>query len=219
MADIRLVGRTGSTNADLKALAREGAAHGLTLVADVQEAGRGRLGRVWESPPGNLYLSTLLRIDLPPERRPLVALAAAVAVAEACGPEVMVKWPNDVLAVDGRKIAGILAEAEDDWIVVGVGVNLTNAPEGVDAVSLSELGTAIDRDTLARAIVDGLQRWTTAPPDGLLNAWRSLAVLGRRVRIAGIEGVLEDIDADGAALIRTRSRLRRVLAGDVEMIG
>src|SRR5690606_17536564 len=106
------VDQTDSTNADVKALAERGAPHGTALVAGAQRAGRGRLGRVWESAPGSLALSVLLRPLLPVERAGLIALATARVVAEACGPGFGIKWPNDVLGPDGSKVAGILAELD-----------------------------------------------------------------------------------------------------------
>ena len=97
--------------------------HGSAIIADAQDAGRGRLGRTWTSPPGaNLHLSVLIRTPLPLERVPLVCLGAAAVVAESAGVPLHIKWPNDLLARDGRKVAGLLAEAEPrggqlEWLV------------------------------------------------------------------------------------------------------
>jgi BirA family biotin operon repressor/biotin-[acetyl-CoA-carboxylase] ligase len=176
--DVRRVVETGSTNSDLLALARDGAPEGVVLVADHQTAGRGRLGRTWEAPPGaSLLVSVLLR---PPAAvADAVSMAAALAMAEAiddtCAVHALLKWPNDlVLDVDGvsRKLAGILAEA--DWparaqasagwsplpsgerltVVVGIGVNV-NWPADVP-VELTDVlvacnhltGATVDRDAL-----------------------------------------------------------------------
>src|SRR5262249_5814013 len=127
--------RTGSTNDEALARARAGAPHGLVIVADEQTRGRGRLGRVWHSPPGdNLYLSVLLRRDRPPAWALPLPLIAGVAVSDtlegfSCG--TAIKWPNDVL-IDGRKVAGILTESSTvggrlEAIVVGIGVNVNVA--------------------------------------------------------------------------------------------
>jgi BirA family biotin operon repressor/biotin-[acetyl-CoA-carboxylase] ligase len=107
--------RLGSTNDEARRLAASGAPHGTVIHADEQAAGRGRFGRTWYSPPGNLYLSVLLRVDLPPERVSELSFVTALTVADAVDallPKQMkstLKWPNDVLVNDG-KIAGILVE-------------------------------------------------------------------------------------------------------------
>ena len=115
--DIRRFDSIDSTNRYLLDEARRGAPDGVVAVADHQSAGRGRLGRSWEAPPGsNLLLSVLLRPDLPVGDRHLasaaVALAAAEAVDAVTGVRVGIKWPNDLLGPDGRKLAGVLAEAD-----------------------------------------------------------------------------------------------------------
>ena len=112
---------TTSTNDRARALAAAGAPHGTLVTAAAQTAGRGRQGRTWSAPPGRaLLLSLVLRS---PDR--MLPLAAAVAVADAAGPDAAIKWPNDVL-LDGRKVAGILAEArpQDGWAVLGIGLNV-----------------------------------------------------------------------------------------------
>ena len=121
-------GETGSTNDDARALARAGAEQGTVVLASRQIAGRGRLGRTWESPEGGAYLSAVLRPAVSPSDVSSLALVIALGVAEALeglGLTPSVKWPNDVL-VDGAKLAGVLlemaAEADRvDWVVVGVG--------------------------------------------------------------------------------------------------
>jgi BirA family biotin operon repressor/biotin-[acetyl-CoA-carboxylase] ligase len=205
----------------MRAAAAAGAAHGTFVVTDVQTAGRGRLGRSWEAPPGaNVCLSMVVRAGLPPGRLPLVCLLAAVAVAEVAGPSYGIKWPNDVLAVDGRKVAGILAEVEGDALVVGIGVNVRAAPPLSTATLL---GPGHDRSMLVAGIVRGLLDGIPTlarDPAPLLARWRERAqTLGRRVRIGAIEGTAEDIDPSGALLVRTDLGIRKVLAGDVEMIG
>lgn len=223
------VGETGSTNADLRRLADEGAPHGTALLADSQTAGRGRLGRVWEAPPGSaVLLSVLLRPSLPVARVPLVCLGAAVATAEACGSAFRIKWPNDVLAPDGRKVAGILAELEltggrVDYVIVGIGVNVTAAPPLPTATALAEVVDPPDRVELAGRLIRGvldLAELVGRDPSALLDRWRARsATLGRQVAVGEVRGLAEGIDADGALVVRTSDGLRRVLAGDVTMIG
>ncbi len=124
----------GSTNDEAFRLAREGASHGTVVTARTQTAGRGRTGRGWQSPPGNLYLSVLLRLSLPSARVAEVSFVAALAVAETVDAfvprRVRLKWPNDVL-VDGAKIAGILIEQADGVAVLGIGVNVAHFPTGL----------------------------------------------------------------------------------------
>jgi BirA family biotin operon repressor/biotin-[acetyl-CoA-carboxylase] ligase len=228
LGPVSVVSRTGSTNADLKALAKAGAVHGSAYVADAQLAGKGRLGREWVSPPGdNLYLSVLLRPSLRFDRVPLICLGAAAVLAEVAGTKLDIKWPNDLLAPDGRKVAGLLAEAEQrggilQWLVLGIGVNVRSAPDTVPAAHLRELGGMVDRAQLALELLQGLHQLPTevaTSPQGVLDRWRAHAkMLGERVRVAGHEGRAVDIDTDGALLVQTAAGVRRVLAGDVEMI-
>src|ERR1700727_2136985 len=125
--------RLESTNDEARQLAAAGAPHGTVVHADEQSAGRGRFGRTWYSPPGNLYLSVLLRLDRPPERTPELSFVAAITVADAVDAllpkqsRATLKWPNDVLVNDG-KIAGILLENADGAQIVGIGLNVLEAP-------------------------------------------------------------------------------------------
>lgn len=162
---------------------------GSVVVADHQTAGRGRLERRWEAPPG-----TALLVSFVLDRNPLLSLAAGVAAAEACSPAVRLKWPNDLL-VDGRKLGGILVEVAPDRAICGIGINLTAAPEG--AARLDE-----PRDTVLERLRAKISQWTAAPPDGVLARWRELSdTLGRRVRIDGAEGIAEDIGPNGELIV------------------
>ena len=177
---------------------------GTVVVADHQTAGRGRLDRRWEAPPGTALLASFV---VPCDR--LVTFAAGVAAAEACGAAVRLKWPNDLL-LTGRKLGGILAEAQGERAVVGIGINLGWAPPGA-----ARLGP-VDRDLLLERIAEGLARWLAAPKDELLDAWRARAdTLGRRVRVevggGSFEGMAEDVTDDGALVVSGRT----VAAGDV----
>ncbi len=222
------VAESASTNDDLTALAARGAPHGTALLADRQTAGRGRLGRVWESGEGNVALSVLLRPDLPLERVPLLCLAAAVAVATAAGPAYRIKWPNDVLAPDDRKVCGILAELDSErgqvrHVVVGIGVNLASAPPLPTAASLLEVdGIRRDPEAFAREVAEGLIascEQLQEDPSPVLQRWRALShTLGREVEVAGVVGRALDIDPDGALRLLTECGERRVLAGDVTMV-
>ena len=144
-----------STNDEAARLARAGAGHGTIVIAHRQDAGRGREGRTWASPPGGLYLSAVLRPSLPLALVPPMTLAIGIGLCDAvrsCGAPATLKWPNDVL-VGGKKLAGVLVEAQSrggklESVVVGIGVNLQATPEAVaaTAVSLAEAaGTLVDR--------------------------------------------------------------------------
>jgi len=166
---------------------------GSIVVADHQSAGRGRMERRWEAPPGTALLVSFV---LPPN--PVLSLAAGVAAAEACGADVRLKWPNDLL-LDGRKLGGILVEATAHKAICGIGVNLTAAPEG--AALLNQ-----PRDEVLERLRPSIEAWTAAPAEMVLARWRELsATLGRRVRIDGIEGVAEDLGPKGELIVDGRS--------------
>jgi len=162
---------------------------GSIVVADHQTAGRGRMERRWEAPPGT---SLLVSFVLAPSR--LLSLAAGVAAAEACGPDVRLKWPNDLL-LDDRKLGGILVEATPHKAICGIGVNLTWAPEGAAMLERPR------EEVLAR-LQKQVARWTAAPGELVLRRWRELsATLGRRVRIDGTEGMAEDLGPNGELIV------------------
>ena len=165
---------------------------GSIVIADHQTAGRGRLERRWESPGGSALLVSFV---LAPHR--LLSLAAGVAAAEACGPDVRLKWPNDLLLED-RKLGGILVETAPDRAVCGIGVNLTWAPVG--AAMLGE-----PRDEVFERLRLKVDQWTAAPDESILARWRELsATLGRRVHIDGTEGVAEDLGPNGELIVDGR---------------
>jgi len=162
---------------------------GSIVVADHQTAGRGRMERRWEAPPGT---SLLVSFVLAPSR--LLSLAAGVAAAEACGPDVRLKWPNDLL-LDERKLGGILVEATAHKAICGIGVNLTWAPEGAAMLERPR------EEVLAR-LQEQIARWTSAPGELVLRRWRELsATIGRRVRIDGTEGMAEDLGPNGELIV------------------
>jgi BirA family transcriptional regulator, biotin operon repressor / biotin---[acetyl-CoA-carboxylase] ligase len=232
----------GSTNDRAKELAEGGALHGEVVIAETQTAGRGRRGRTWVSPPRkNVYLSVILRPELPPARAPELTLVASLAVCDAlrqAGVDASIKWPNDVL-VGGRKIAGILTElaAEPDrvhWVVIGLGVNVNarreDFPEELrdEATSLLiERGEPSPRALFAAACLTGLEAWVDAHAEEgfapIRAAWRERSsTLGREVVVRAdgreIAGIAEDIDEQGALLVRTAAGLERILAGDVQLL-
>ena len=120
-------GSVDSTNDIVRERHEAGEPPGLIVRADEQTIGRGRSGRRWESPKGNLYTSILLKPDVPGPQLPSLSLVIAVCLAEAIGPKARLKWPNDVL-IEGSKTAGILLETVDDCIIAGIGVNVASHP-------------------------------------------------------------------------------------------
>lgn len=214
--------RVDSTNDEAKRRAGQGASDGTVVWARTQSAGRGRRGRPWSSPDGNLYVSIVLRPGKPPAEAAQLSLAAAVALAEALeillpeGASVRCKWPNDVL-VDGSKIAGILLEssggAEVDWVVVGCGVNVASHPDlaaypATDLVAAGGDGVTVEQ--VLEAFVDRLmvwnRRWLDEGIEPLRAAWIAKAAgLGETIVVRlpnrEISGRFVDLDSRGALLL------------------
>jgi BirA family transcriptional regulator, biotin operon repressor / biotin---[acetyl-CoA-carboxylase] ligase len=231
-----------STNEEAKRRARAGAEDGTLIWAREQTAGRGRDGRTWVSPPGNLYLSLVLRPDCPPARAAELSFVAAVSLGAALGellpPMVPLnyKWPNDVL-VGERKVAGILLETEGsagsgeplDWLVLGMGVNIATYPKDAEfpATSLREEGAddvtvEILLEVFTRNFLDGVNRWLDSGFAPVRAIWKERALgVGRKIRVRlpneTLRGKFIDLDADGALLLEPEkgTGTRRITAGDV----
>lgn len=232
---IRTVPETGSTNGDLLTALRSGEhmAEGYWLVADRQSAGRGRQGREWFDGAGNFMGSTVVRFapgDPPPAS---FALAAGLAVYEAVLPllpdpaPLRLKWPNDVTYA-GAKLAGILLEREGEALVVGIGVNLAQAPsiEGRATVALAQLAPVPDRDLFARALAKSfaleLERWRGYGLGPLVRRWQVAAhPPGTPLTVAppgeeALTGAFDGLTDDGALRLRLADGSSRVMhAGDV----
>lgn len=217
-----------STNARARELAVDGTTD-LVVLADEQTGGRGRLDREWSSPSGGIWLSILLRPDVPATHAPMFTLAAAVATADAAsaaGVDATIKWPNDVL-VGEAKLAGILTEMEGEadrigWIVVGIGLNANVDPGTLppEATSLQAAVGAVNRRDVTQTL---LESFATLADDieGILPAWRErAATLGREVRVETPQGTIEgeavDITFPGTLEIETPSGRKSVAAGDCE---
>jgi BirA family biotin operon repressor/biotin-[acetyl-CoA-carboxylase] ligase len=224
----------GSTNDEAKRRARARAEEGTLVWAREQSAGRGRRGRRWASPPGNLYLSLVLRPACMASRAAQLGFVAALAVGGMLAPleRLSYKWPNDVL-VGGRKIAGILLESEMGnggtlaFLVVGVGVNLVSAPEGVEFPATSvivETGAApapaTALETFGAQFEAWVEHWRRDGFAPVRAAWRARAMgLGEPIRVrldnATLAGRFIDIDDEGALLLETGGEYRRIAAGEV----
>lgn len=233
-----------STNRVAVELAQGGAPEGTVVLADHQTAGRGRLQRSWQSPPGcNLYFSVILRPAIPPHDASQVTLVAGVAVAEAlsavCPERVRIKWPNDLL-IGGRKVCGILTETRMaaggiDSIIVGVGLNVNiqradfNPAHRETATSLrEETGRDHSREDLLFLLCERFEQWYEIfLHDGfepVREGWLArVEMAGKRLRVLFREEVQEGtfagIDRDGALLIADeQGAVRRVTAGDATII-
>jgi BirA family biotin operon repressor/biotin-[acetyl-CoA-carboxylase] ligase len=237
---LAVVPETGSTNAALVAVAGEESPEGAVLVAEHQVAGRGRLDRVWTSPPrAGITVSFLLRPDVPAARRGWLPLLTGVALAEAVGEvtgvRASLKWPNDLLAGDGRKLAGILAESSGTAVVVGVGLNVsTTAAELPDTgTSLSRvLGATVDRGPVLlaflRAVEKRYRRWTAALGDPVASGlaqdylgWSS--TVGTEVVVSlpdgsTLEGTAQAVDWDGRLVVSTPRGTVELASGDVRHV-
>jgi BirA family biotin operon repressor/biotin-[acetyl-CoA-carboxylase] ligase len=231
-----------STNSKAYELALEGAKEGDVVIAESQKKGRGRLGRQWFSPLfSNLYLSVILRPQIPPYQASLITLMAAVATADAIqkfsGLEPLIKWPNDIL-LRAKKVAGLLNEIHSEmdrihFVILGIGVNLNTdrkmfskeIREGATSLKI-EMGQAISRNAFLQGLLQELEKWYEiflkegALP--VLKAWREQSqIKGRPVKVTSfgetLVGVAIDVDSDGALILETeQGERKRVVAGDVE---
>jgi BirA family transcriptional regulator, biotin operon repressor / biotin---[acetyl-CoA-carboxylase] ligase len=240
--EIVLLPEVLSTNTLAMEQAAQGAREGTAVIAEVQSGGRGRLGRTWLSPKGNLYLSVILRPQIPLHKAPMITLMGAVAVAsaimQACSLHPGIKWPNDILLAD-KKVSGLLTEmsAEQDrirHIVLGIGidVNMDQAalPPEVRILSTSlsaEAGHTINRTVLLQELLHSLDRWYQvflADPTSVLKEWEKLNVTtGKRVMISGagvsLTGAAQGIDDEGRLVIELDDGTERtVAAGDVTIV-
>lgn len=246
--ELRCFAELDSTNIRAKQMALQGAADGTVVTAELQTAGRGRMNRSFQSPGGKgVYLTALLRPDLPPERLLPVTAMAGVAVCDAveelCGVRPGLKWPNDPV-LGGKKLCGILTELSMEgetgrvqYLVLGIGVNVLHRPEDFSpevaemATSLSiALGRDVSRPALAAAEIRALDRLYADLLAGdlarYLDAYRRGCVnLGRTVQLISPDGGREtaralDVDRDFSLVVRTASgETRAVRSGEVSVRG
>ena len=236
---------TASTNANAFRLAEEGAAEGTVVIADAQSGGKGRLGRVWSSPPGvNLYCSIVLRPSVKPYEAPQLTFLSAVAVArsieQVTGLKPEIKWPNDVL-IGGKKVAGLLNEmsAETDginFVILGIGVNLNMStgqfPPDLRSPATSlliEAGHPVGRVRFVTQLLSELDMlYTQFLTHGFLQVreeWQQRCnAHGREVVVSNggadvVKGMFGGIDGDGAMLVRLADgSVERILSGDVKVL-
>jgi BirA family biotin operon repressor/biotin-[acetyl-CoA-carboxylase] ligase len=236
---LRTLGSVASTNDEARRLAEEGAPAGLVVVAREQTRGRGRYGRSWVSPPGNLNASVLLRPDCALAATAQLSLVAGLARAEALsgsGPPdhmIALKWPNDVL-INGAKTAGILLEnavrpdGRAGWVIVGSGVNIVSCPKDTPypATCLAAEGfPPIEPLALLEAYLGALDRWLgrwqAAGIAAVRDSWRARSFgLGREIRLRlereELCGRFVDLTEGGALLLEEAGgRRREIAAGEV----
>ncbi len=220
----------GSTNDEAARLADGGAPEGTVVWARQQQGGRGRRGRSWASPPGNLYSSTILRPECPASRAAELGFVAALAVGDLVPTSraIRLKWPNDVL-VDGGKIAGILLEsaiAQDgrvEHVVAGIGVNVSFAPQLAEMrYPGAALGGTVEAalEGLTRALATRIAQWRRDGFGVVREAWLAQAgPLGAEVDVRLGEGLVRGrfvgLDHEGALLLDTADGPRKIVSGEL----
>lgn len=239
---IHLLSEVASTNTLAMEMAANGTPEGTVVIAETQTGGKGRRGRTWISPKGNLYLSVVLRPNIPMHMAPLITLMGAVAVASAirktCGLEAGIKWPNDIL-IFGKKVSGLLTEmsAEQDrirYIVLGIGVDVNmemgELPPEVRSLATTlaeEAGAKINRTSLLQQLLRDLESWYKKflTNDGdVLEEWKKLNLtIGNRVVVSGagesLKGLAQGVDNEGRLIVRCDDgTIHTVAAGDVTIV-
>lgn len=228
-----------STNEEAKRMAEDGAPEGTVVWALEQTAGKGRRGRAWVSGPGNLYCSLLLRPECHAFKALQLSFVAALSMAEACaavlprGTWVNCKWPNDII-VEGRKISGILLESQMapmggvEWLVIGVGLNITDFPGDVEFPATSLIKEGAKEDATAEKMLEafclrflaGLVTWKNLGFQPARKAWlKRAAWLGEEITVRleneTLKGEFKALDKDGALILLLDGEERRITAGDV----
>lgn len=234
---IQTVPETGSTNTDLAVRLSRGEVvlEGEWLVADRQTAGKGRQGRTWFDGFGNFMGSTVVRISPRNPPAPSLALLSGLALHGVVAPLVpspataLLKWPNDLM-IGAAKLAGILLERVGDVVIVGIGVNLVQAPavEGRDTVALTSFGAVPDRDHFAQSLAHQfsheLERWHSFGLDLLVRRWLAAAhPVGTPLAVGEpgetpLKGDFAGLTADGALQLRLADGTTQVIhAGEVRL--
>lgn len=236
---VHAYGSVASTNDTARRLAEGGAPEGTLVIAETQTAGRGRRGSAWESPPGGLWFSVVLRPGMPPERASGISVVAGIsvarAVAEASGLPARIKWPNDVFVSGGKLAGAMVTTAGEGGLVVGVGINVNIAEEALPSLEwyratslLAETGRAFDRAALLALTLGHFEErylaYRGSGPETLTDEWRELSlVLGEEVVavVAGeeVRGTVFGLEDDGGLVLRLPDGRHRKLAptGDVTL--
>jgi BirA family transcriptional regulator, biotin operon repressor / biotin---[acetyl-CoA-carboxylase] ligase len=199
-----------STNVRAQRLAVGGAPHGALVTADAQTAGHGRQGRAWVTPAGRALACSLVLRD-PPRLLPMLAALAVADVADrfdAAGRAAAIKWPNDVL-LDGRKVAGILAEGrpQESWVVLGIGINVAveagGFPPELRALATSLGRPPVDVEPVLALLLRRIGHWLAAAPEDAIDAYRERdALAGREISWSGGRGTAIGVADDGRLRVR-----------------
>ena len=232
-----------STNSIAKFLANHSAEEGTVLISEIQTKARGRLGKKWEAPEGGIWMSLILRPQVPPARIGLITLATGVAIAKSIrslGVDARIKWPNDVL-IHGKKISGVLTEVnatfnEIDWIVVGIGIDsnlkLEDFSEDIrigTTTLTEELPTKVDENELIAVFLNEFEKVYKLYKDGeietILKDWRDLAdTIGKYVNITQTggkitQGYVVGINNEGSLIIeRQDGTLEKIISGELRTV-
>ena len=232
-----------STNSIAKFLANHDAKEGTVLISEIQTNARGRLGKKWEAPEGGIWMSLILRPQVPPARIGLITLATGVAIAKSIrslGVDAKIKWPNDVL-IHGKKISGVLTEVnatfnEIDWIVVGIGIDsnlkLEDFSEDIrigTTTLTEELPAKVDENELIAIFLNEFEKVYELYKDGeietILKDWRDLAdTIGKYVNITQTggkitQGYVVGINNEGSLIIeRQDGTLEKIISGELRTV-
>ena len=232
-----------STNSIAKFLANHDAKEGTVLISEIQTNARGRLGKKWEAPEGGIWMSLILRPQVPPARIGLITLATGVAIAKSIrslGVDAKIKWPNDVL-IHGKKISGVLTEVnatfnEIDWIVVGIGIDsnlkLEDFSEDIrigTTTLTEELPAKVDENELIAIFLNEFEKVYELYKDGeietILKDWRDLAdTIGKYVNITQTggkitQGYVVGINHEGSLIIeRQDGTLEKIISGELRTV-
>ena len=232
-----------STNSIAKFLANHSAEDGTVLISEIQTKARGRSGKKWEAPDGGIWMSLILRPQVPPAKIGLITLATGVAIAKSIrslGLDAKIKWPNDVL-IHGDKISGVLTEVnatfnEIDWVVVGIGIdsniNLEDFSEDVRAGTTTlteELPAEIDENELIAIFLNEFEKVYQLYKDGeieaILKDWRDLSdTIGKYVNITQTggkitQGYVVGINNEGSLIIeRQDGALEKIISGELRIV-
>lgn len=238
--DVRFLEETESTNKSALTMAYHGAPEGTAVIADAQTAGRGRLGRLWISPPGkNIYVSLILRPAIDPSSASQITLVAGVAVAEMlntyCPGRIELKWPNDVLA-NGRKLCGILAESrvtaeKVEYVVVGIGINVNMEPghfdESIREIATSirmEAGAEIPREEVVARLFWSLDRiyrlYLETGFGAIREKWLDCSgMIGKDITVSSpdglVKGTVVGMGAEGQLTYLHEGKIKSLTAGEI----
>jgi BirA family biotin operon repressor/biotin-[acetyl-CoA-carboxylase] ligase len=220
---------TASTMKDAAALAAKGEPHGTAVIADLQTAGIGRQGHNWQSDPGGLYISIILRLPIAPASMPILTMALGLAVQRAVNDIAHVstdlRWPNDVILSD-RKLAGILVQSAEGALIAGIGLNVNQSlfPEDLKQIATSlkiETGREHSKDELGDRIIAESLRYATLSKQEIRRRFEESSTWpqGKAVEVDGrIRGITAGLDENGFLLVQTPEKLETIVTGGVRSL-